>query len=348
MIKNISLVMCFMVMSSTYGQDIHFSQFGMALLHQNPTMAGAIYGIEATLNYKDQWRKVGAPYQTFAASYSMRLGKNSPNKKGFFALGANFFSDKAGDSKMGTNLGGVNVAYHIYLNRYNTLGAGINLGLFQRTADFSSLQWGNQFDGQFYSSLLPSGENEGVSSFTGYNSGAGFLWTYKNDDGKFKVTNNNEKSVRIGCSVNHFNHPKYSFTGSAEKLPLKLVAHGGAILSFSNTNFALVPGFIYMRQGSAQEINIGSMFRYLIGQNSKFTGYKKAAAIYIGAFYRVKDAITANLLLEYGNWGVGISYDINTSKLVAATKTRGGMELSLRFVAPNPYITSYGGNNSRF
>ncbi|MBL7898554.1 MAG: type IX secretion system membrane protein PorP/SprF, partial [Crocinitomicaceae bacterium] len=63
-----------------FAQDIHFSQFDMAPLQQNPAMAGALYGVEANINYKDQWRTVGAPYKTFAFGYDMRLTKKRKTK----------------------------------------------------------------------------------------------------------------------------------------------------------------------------------------------------------------------------------------------------------------------------
>ena len=43
---------------------------------------------------------------------------------------------------------------------------------------------------------------------------------------------------------------------------------------------------------------------------------------------------------EIGNFALGISYDLNVSQLRASSNMRGGMEISLRFVNPNPF--SYG------
>ncbi len=129
--KNQLRIYLFLILNSTffisYGQDIHFSQFYMSPLTQNPAMAGANYDMQALVNYKDQWQSVATPYKTMAGSFDMRFNKKNP-KKGFLAAGINLYNDRAGDSKMGTMQANLNIAYHVRLNDYNTLGAGLQGG----------------------------------------------------------------------------------------------------------------------------------------------------------------------------------------------------------------------------
>jgi hypothetical protein len=51
--------------------------------------------------------------------------------------------------------------------------------------------------------------------------------------------------------------------------------------------------------------------------------------------------------MEYANYAIGFSYDINTSGLQTASNARGGMEITLRFVNPNPFLYQHG-TQSRF
>lgn len=329
-------------------QDIHFSQFYMNPLQQNPAMAGAVYGLEANINYKDQWRAIGAPYKTFALGYHMRYEKKR-SQNGFLAGGLNFFNDKAGDSKMGTNHGGLTLAYHVKADNYNRIGAGVNVGYFQRSIDYSNLQWATQFDGTAYNSALPGGLAPGQASFTRMDVGAGVSWVYNNTGGDIKVTDNHDLNFNAGVAVMHLNRPKFSFVGTDERLPMKVVVHGNGVISLGESSkMALCPGFMYYRQGPAQEIYVGTLLRYLLSQDSKFTGFKNGAAMYWGAYLRTRDAVTAKFILEYAGWGFGVSYDFNVSTLQAASNTRGGLELSLRFVAPNPFMKTYGANHSRY
>ncbi|MBD3637355.1 MAG: PorP/SprF family type IX secretion system membrane protein [Crocinitomicaceae bacterium] len=334
--------------SQVVAQDIHFSQFYMNPLQQNPAMAGAVYGIEANINYKDQWRAVGAPYKTFALGYHMRYEKKR-SQGGFLAGGVNFFSDKAGDSQMGTGQGNLAMAYHFKANEYNRIGGGVQVGYFQRKIDYTNLQWATQFDGTAYNASLPAGIPAGQASFTRMDVGAGVSWVYNNTGGDIKVTDNHDLNFTAGVAVMHINRPKFSFLNTDERLPMKVVLHGNGVISLGESSkMAVCPGFMYYRQGPAQEIYVGTLFRYLLAQDSKFTGFRHGAALYGGAYLRTRDAITAKFIIEYAGWGFGVSYDINVSSLKVASNTRGGLEFSLRFVAPNPFMSTYGADHSRY
>jgi hypothetical protein len=50
------------------------------------------------------------------------------------------------------------------------------------------------------------------------------------------------------------------------------------------------------------------------------------------------DAIIPQIYLGISNFSIGMSYDINVSRLNQASNYRGGFELSLRFTNPDAYI----------
>ena len=315
-------------------QDIHFSQFHRAPLVQNPAMAGAAYAMEGIFNYKEQWKSADAPFKTFNASFDMRL-KNDESSSGFWAGGINLFSDKAGGSQLSTLQANLCIAYHVKLSSTGTLGAGITGGFAQRTINYSSLSWGNQFDGYNFNSSLPSGEDEQFNSLSYFDLGAGIAWTH--DKGEKYMTGNNQVKAEAGLAAFHLNQPKYSFLNDGEKLEIKYTAHANVLIGINNSNFSVVPGLMFYKQGSAGELLAGSMFKYLLKANSQYTGYVTGSALSLGAHFRTKDAFIASMLLEMGSYSLGISYDLNTSGLKTASDGKGGLELSLRFVNPNPF-----------
>jgi type IX secretion system PorP/SprF family membrane protein len=319
-------------------QDTHFSQFYMSPLTQNPALAGAVYDLQAIINYRDQWQSVAVPFTTMAASYDMRLNKKKA-KKGFWAAGLNVFSDKAGDLQMGGTQVNLTAAYHVRLNNYNTLGAGLQGGFAQRSLNYSAIKAGNQYVGGVYDSNAPTGEPTGNSAVSYADAGAGIVWTFNNTSGSRNVTDNHDLRINVGAAVFHPNQPDYSFYKDGEKLFMKFVLHGNALISFPSTNLALVPGFMYARQGPAQELYAGTMLRYKLKQDSKYTGFSKGSAFSLGAYYRAGDALAASMLMEYSNYAIGISYDVNTSLLKTASSSRGGLEVTLRFVNPNPFMS---------
>jgi type IX secretion system PorP/SprF family membrane protein len=340
--KKFSAITIFILLRlSVNAQDIHFSQFYMAPLQLNPALAGAQHDAQFLLNYKDQWQSIGSPYKTAAFSYDMRLNRHS-GKKNILAAGVNFFSDKAGDAKMGTTQAMITLAYHARIGDNSTFGGAVTGGFAQHSIDYSGLQWGNQYDGSQFNAGFATGEPSATTNFSYADFGGGLLYNYDNNlQSKNQVISNHDLKLNFGIACFHLNRPEYSYYGNTdERLYMKYVVHGNALVSFSSSNLALAPGFMYYRQGATQEIYCGTLLRYTIRQDSKYTNFKQGAAVSAGAFLRAKDAVAATVLIEYARYALGLSYDVNVSRLESASLHRGGLEISLRFVTPNPFTSA--------
>ena len=320
-------------------QDIHFSQFNMSKLTLNPALAGAQHDLDAGINYKNQWQSVAIPYNTMGAAFDMRLTK-STNTKGFLAAGINVFKDGAGDAQLGTTEVALSIAYHVYTGTYSTLGGGLQAGMGQRSINGNALQWGDQYDGMIYNPMINSDEPFATNSISYFDGSAGIDWNYDNQSGRLDVTNNHDSKTNLGIAVFHINQPSYTFLGSGEKLYMKYVVHGTGLYSLKNTNVAIRPGFMLALQGTANEMYLGTLVRFNLKQASKYTGIFKNSALSLGGYYRAQDALVAAMLLEYANYQIEVSYDINTSGLTTASSGRGGMEVSIHYVLPNPFSTT--------
>jgi len=329
---------CFTVQA----QDIHFSQFYSAPLFLNPGLTGVFNGDHrAQLNYKDQWRSVASPYKTFAASYDTRLMYSNVDQ---FGIGASFFSDAAGDLKMGTNQINILASYQKQLTPDMGFAFGIQGGIAQRklSSDASLQQWGNQYDltSNTYNPNLPTGEVNTIDNYTFGDFTVGTVWNYGYNE-KY-ITANDQFNVQLGLAYHHLNRPKQSFYGDkSEKLYSKLVFHGMSEIGFSNTNTSLIPQFMYFNQGPAQELNLGTFLKFKLQEGSQHTMWIKEAFASLGGFYRWKDSFIIAGGVEFQGYSLGISYDLNTSSLKEATKLKGGLEFSLRYTPP-PVSKFYG------
>ncbi|MFB6258100.1 MAG: hypothetical protein ABEH38_05360, partial [Flavobacteriales bacterium] len=101
--------------------------------------------------------------------------------------------------------------------------------------------------------------------------------------------------------------------------------------------FSLRPGTMLTFKGKQKEVLFGTLLRYPLKSNSKYTGLVSGTAVSAGAHLRMGDALIVNAMLEMGSFALGLSYDINISELTVASKGKGGLELSLRFISPNPF-----------
>ena len=122
---------------------------------------------------------------------------------------------------------------------------------------------------------------------------------------------------------------------------MRFVAHGSAVFNTNTENLYWAPNLNVMVQGKQHEILMGCLIKYRLQAASKSTGFTNELAITGGVNLRVTnvlDAIIPQVYFDFHHFSVGLSYDINMSRLNQASYDRGGFELSLRFTNPDAYI----------
>ena len=112
----------------------------------------------------------------------------------------------------------------------------------------------------------------------------------------------------------------------------KISAHaGGEFRLGQRARIALVPAIATYFQGPSFELNAGTGFKFDFSKKSK-----SSQAFQVGAFTRMAsieggmsvDAIVTMIRLRFGSSHFGLSYDINTSRMIAATRGNGAFEVS--------------------
>jgi type IX secretion system PorP/SprF family membrane protein len=340
--------------SAVTAQDIHFSQFNQSPLTVNPALAGTTVWIRAAMQYRTQWSAVTVPYKTIGASFDIKSKKRwikidkatekyRQSGENGFGWGVNVYNDRAGDGRMGTLQANGSLAYQIYTGAKSMIALGMQGGILQRSIDFSKLYWGTQYDptsSTGYNTALPPDKAiaGGDNNFIVPDLSTGLIYTYKKNERYMR--GNDQMDFTLGASLYHVTQPKYSYLGTGEKLYPRMVIHGQGMIGIKNSSIALAPGFMIQRQGPNQEIFLGTLVRYMLKEDSKYTGFIKGSAISAGGFYRNKDAFVATALYEFSSYGVGLSYDFNVSGLKTVSSGRGGLEITFRFLNPAPFIYS--------
>jgi type IX secretion system PorP/SprF family membrane protein len=315
---------------SVVAQDIHFSQFNFAPLTLNPAQAGAQFDVRAIGNYRNQWSSIGKGYTTMGGAADMSLFKK-PGRPAWMGLGLSVFNDKAGDSQMSTLMANLSLSGCVPVDK-SIFSAGFQLGYNQKSFAPGALQWESQFNGFKYDATLPSYETYTSPNVSFMNTSAGVNWYYSKSE--HYMSANDELKANVGLSVFHFNTPPQSFKNLGdEKLFSKIVFHGNFSIGLQNTSMVLVPSYIVYFQGPSRQYNGGLLLKYILTEASHFTHIKKACAISVGGFYRAGDAVIAQTVFEFDKYALGLSYDINTSRLKTASKSVGGFEINFRFNA---------------
>ena len=311
-------------------QDIHFSQYQYAPITLNPALAGANLDVQGVLNYKTQWKSVtGQPYSTINASFDMRVIKFM---KGFFASGLSVYNDKAGDGSLTTTTATLPIAYHLRLDRKNSLGAALYIAGGQKTISADNFQWAKQYDGTSFNSALANGETINKPSYMFLDVGVGVLYAYKKN--YRNMSSNDNVAVNAGAALYHMNKPKNTFVNNTtnDRLAMRLSMFASASIGIQQTNISLSPALYYNWQGTQQELLGGTYVKYALQSSSQITGLIQASGISLGVFYRAKDAVVIKSMFEYSNYSAGVAYDVNVSSLSKVSKTRGGFEVFVRYV----------------
>jgi type IX secretion system PorP/SprF family membrane protein len=309
-------LLMFGMLQSVAQTDPHFTQNYTYPMYTNPAMTGGSDGdYRVSAVYRNQWGSVTNPYSTTGLSFDTRTNKN-------IAVGINLMNQKAGD-------GGFN-----YFNAYGSVaytgvkfGAddnhrlvlAIQAGLINRKVDQSKFKWGDQWNPiTGYNASNATNESFANTSSTTFDAGAGMLY--------YDATPDKKTNAFAGLSVFHINRPKDPIISSGSvalnTIPLRYVLHGGLSFNLSERT-SIVPHVLYMQQGTAMEAMIGTYVQLNVNEETDFM---------FGGYYRLKDAIAPFVGVDWRNFIVGLSYDVNASKLGAMTRNVNSFELSLSYI----------------
>jgi type IX secretion system PorP/SprF family membrane protein len=308
---------------TSFGQDIHFSQFSLSPLSLNAGQTGFFDGnYRLAGNYRGQWAAVPVPYSTFSASADMNLGFKKRKDK--IGLGLLIYNDRAGDADFGTSQFSPSFSYIKTLghpSRHQALSFGVQPGFVQRTINFQKLRFDNQYNGDAFDPAAPSGENFSNSNFYYFTLSAGILYYYKPA---------HRSSFTLGAGLFNINSAPQSFFNKEDvRLFKRAVFHGQAQFKIGERT-DLLPAFQIMQQYKYTEILFGTSLKFLLVQ--KRGGQE---AFNIGCWLRAGDAVILSTGYDYKQFVFGLSYDINYSGLRAATNNRGGLEFAIIYIVKN-------------
>jgi type IX secretion system PorP/SprF family membrane protein len=312
---------------SVHAQDTHFSQFYSTPLFVNPAMTGVFDGkVRLSNNYRSQWGSVGSGYSTIHVSLDMPVNK-SRFKNNYFGVGLMVYQDKAGDARFSQTIIEGALAYTISVDDGdNYLAAGFRGGLDSREIDATVATWDNQWNGDKFDPLLPTGETMQFQQRTYFDFNAGLMWYYIPDG---------YTSICFGGSMSHLSSPDLSFYNTNNDFLNKRISiHGSADLSMDIYHtFWIAPKILAQFQGNQQNILVGTFFKQKLQFKSKYTNYQKDIYFSYGGWYRMGDAFIVAGRIDYHEFGLGVSYDLTTSNYASLTGVSGGPEISLSYVS---------------
>lgn len=311
--RHLLLPFMLLVLRTGQAQDIHFSQFFQTPYALTPASIGQFDGQYRVGGvFRQQWRAVTKPYRTFG------LGGDMANAFGVEGLGAGawLYNDRAGDSRLNTFHFDVGASWteRFGEDRAHSLTGGLQLGITAISIDYSELSFDNQYNGFYYDPSLATGETFARDALAHADVHVGGLYRFR--PGRREL-------VQVGLGLFNLTRPRIGFFGS-EGEPLDLRTSLSVLTQFPvSDKVDVLPNLHYLAQGPHRELDLGGNVRYILTDR-----YGVLRAVQGGVYWRADDAGYIYAGLERDDWTFGVSYDVNLSDLVPASRNRGGIEFT--------------------
>lgn len=304
--KNLFVFVLFLIGNSWLleAQDLHFSQFYATPIASNPAESGRIdedWRVAAI--HRNQWSGIQSGFVSTAISADMNFkgGFLNHDKIGLGVLG---FNDDMGGIIRHMAVG-LSLAYHHTLDYHKRhhISIGVQGMYSQKSLNQDGLRFMSQYEkGLYYNEANISGESLG-NQIANINLNAGVY---------YMLRLNNHAKIKLGFSTYQLTAPKESLAGTANELSRRYMGVLGGEFHLGS-HFVLEPFILYTNQSNAQDINPGMSVGYDFGSQNH-------TRVYVGGWYRNKDAAIGMIGLGYKRMEARFSYDKTISSLNEITK----------------------------
>ena len=316
-------IICFCACTeNAFAQDPIFSQFYSSPMSVNPALAGngdASWRVVG--NHRSQWIGQGLdPLTTSSISIDGKLFKQENNESNYIGGGLLFLQDKGLAGAFKTNSIHLIVSSHVSLDADDASGlsAGIG-GTYSNTMiDFSQLTFAQQLGSSGFNRALPTMEPNLSNVKPYFSMFAGINYTLNTETSSFDIGVAGYRFMKTNRSAlndpTQLDPPRYNF-------------HAG-YQTYINERLVLNTNAIYVLESNMQSYTVGLNFGTFLDNAENPT------ILNTGLWYRGNEAIIPYLGLSYGNFQVGLTYDIPMSVSNSSLNTLKTYEFSLIFRSP--------------
>jgi type IX secretion system PorP/SprF family membrane protein len=313
--------------SSLKAQDPGFSQFFASPLTLNPALTGKFNGVVRVAgNYRNQWPSINNAFITSTISVDAPILTNRLPVNDTWGIGLMAMTDKTASGILNSNYVSFSTAYHKSLDEdgYHQLGVGFQGTYGNKTLDGTRLTFedGLQLDGTWLRSPTEAINSQYVSVHY-FDMNLGVL---------YNASTNGNNNFYLGASAYHLNHPKESFLGvDTISVPTRVTLHGGGFFPIAGSASTIYVSGLVNNQAGAREYVMGGAWAIAASTDESYP-----VNFYAGLWGRftnnTTDAVIPYVGLDYGDFNLGVTYDVNVSALQTASQSRGGIEISLIYI----------------
>ncbi|MCF6403891.1 PorP/SprF family type IX secretion system membrane protein [Chitinophaga filiformis] len=324
---------CIMLLTAAFegnAQDLHFSQYFNSPLTTNPANTGFIPdgNYRIGINYRNQWASIPVPYKTMSAFGDFQLFRDRL-EYGWLGIGGVILRDVAGSGNLTSTKAYASIAYHQLLGQSSLLSLGFNVGSASKRVDVTKLTFGDQWNGKFFDSQVPTAEPFSQTKISYFDMQVGMNYAYFPTDNIY---------VNVGLSAQHVNTPRETFFEGDNEIARRYIGFLNASFKL-NDKVIVNPSGYYARQARATETVFGGNLAYNLSGDG-------VTQVYGGAYYRMNDAAVFLVGYQLKTVKIMFSYDVTTSSLGQFNNRRGAYEIGIIYTGLYPNRSFSGARRS--
>jgi len=309
---------------SATAQDPHFSQFFASPLTLNPALTGKFDGdLRVAGNYRNQWPTINRAFTTTTVSVDFPIMRNHIAPNDTWGVGLMGFSDQSANSALKFNYLSVSTAFHKGLDEdgYSQIGGGFQASYSSMMINVSNLKFEDQLTPFGFTGTTSEVFNGSMIKKNYFDVNAGIMYSGSSTDKNYYYA---------GVSMYHITRPKQQFTDTGFfLLNPRTTFHAGTYFPAGDIGTIHFSG-LYSTQAQASETVLGAAMQLNVSEGDK------PVSVYVGSWYRFNDALIPYVGLDFDDFRLGATYDVNMSSLKAASQSRGGIEVSLIYIRRQP------------
>jgi len=297
--RSVASLFFLLLLSNCLSQDPQYSQFYSNPIYLNPAFAGTGNNTRAVVIHRIQWPNLPQAFTNSTVSLDYN-GDNINSGFGFIA-----HQEKEGTAALQSTTASFIYSYHANLNNRVVIRPALKFGYVFRDIDRTKLILGDQVDFGVDGTPSQDPQVNAIRLKNYWDIGAGVLMY--------------TKKSWFGIAIDHLTHPNRSLLEGEDRLPLRYSVHLGSryplqkLIPVGSIAPTIAPSVLYRRQGKFQQLDAGASLHLqpvIVGL------YYRGLPIINNPEGRInQDAIILLAGLEYLNFEIAYSFDMNISRL---------------------------------
>ena len=313
----------FLLANTAIAQNMLLSQPYVNAQFQNPALVGdGIYDQRIQSNLRTQIFANNNIANTIVGSWDSRFKNNDTENSNFFGYGLQIMSDQLAGGLLQTNYLSMNLSYRIFLDdkKHKSIALGLAGTYAQTFLNQSMLKLGDQLYSQMINLSSMSGLPATQLSFNK------FPYSFTANTG-FVFKHHNEKSY-IQAGIGAFNNIANVFTDISQEfsgLRGTVFINAEQLLESEKT---YVLHASYSNRSNNTTINQQVIFGGFLGLPIEYKP-ESLSRLYLGCYYRLKEAFIPTVSFMMDGYVFGISYDVYNTDITGARLKLNSFEISL-------------------